>query len=1018
MRLLIEHYFPSLRAVHPPMKRLSSPSTRIAALTILLLLATGMVLALDPSVPFSHYTFRRWTHDDGLPQNTVQAIIQDETGYLWVATQEGLARFDGVRFVTFDRHSSPPLPANNVLCLTKGNRNELWIGMRNGGLARLVDGQRMDHFGVEAGIPNPFVRALLMDHHGTLWVGTRSGGLARSLQPAEALPVFQPVPALAETRILDLFEDRYGSLWIATEGKGLIRMRNGQIHRFSAADGLHSDTVWRVLQTRDGTIWASTYGGGLARLHGGSFVTMTVKDGLPSNRVTCLLEDHNGNLWVGFSGAGLARIHDGQINGLATKEPLATAVVTSLFEDREHNLWIGTMGRGLIRLGDSLFTTLGSSGGLASTMARCILEAHDGSLWTGTSSGGLQHFVQKGKRIVPAAVQPRLPATDVFALYEEPGGALWVGTYQQGVFRVDHGKIQRWTRHDGLPTNSVWALEGDEHGGVWAGTYGGGLAHITQNGITTYGPAQGLTSKLIRVLRHTRSGDLWIGTSGGGACVFRNGKIIANPGTAQIARETVMDIYEDPDGALWFGTNGAGLCRLRGGSFGCVTMAQGLLDDVAFRILEDAQGYLWMSCNHGIYRVSRKDLNDVLDGRRASVRCQVFGRTDGMPTSECNGGSQPSGWRSHDGKLWFPTPEGFVAVDAGSAPREGPPATVVVEGLRADGQVIPMNGASHLPAGTRTVEIDYTALTFRAPEQVRFQYRLSGLDENWIDVGARRTVNFNHLEPGKYSFVVRARNNLGRWSAPSSPLAFSIKPYFYQRLPVQLSALLLLLLGITGIAALRIHAHRRREQELEEKVKVATLRLWKAHEALENANAQLRELSLHDPLTGVPNRRNFDQTMALLWHQSVRTGTPLALLMIDIDRFKDYNDHLGHLAGDACLRQVATILRDTLRRGTDILARYGGEEFTVLLPATSTEVACQLAEDLRAAVEGAGITHPASSYGGVVTISIGVAATVASQETQPSDLIAASDEALYIAKANGRNRIECPPEATSSSSPA
>ncbi len=983
-------------------------SKKTGIVMALVLLGLGTAAPQDLPASFDRYTFRRWTRDDGLPQNSVQAIIQDSKGYLWLATQEGLARFDGVRFVVFDRHTSPALPANNVLSLVLEKGNSIWIGLRNGGLVRLVGQRHIDSSTASTGIASAFVRALLIDRNETLWVGTRGGGLMRASLLGPDAPSFTPVPALANTRILNLFEDTNGTLWIATEGQGLIRMRNGQVHRFHASDGLGTNTVWKTLQTRDGTLWAATYGGGLARFHGHSFIPLTTKDGLPANRVTCLLEDHAGTLWAGFAGAGLAQIRDGRVVATMTSGPLARATILSLLEDREHNVWVGTESHGLIRLGESLFTTLGTADGLTSPMVRCVLEAHDGSLWVGTSSGGLQHFVRQDGRMVLAAVQPHLPAADVFALYEEPGGRLWVGTYQQGVFLLDGKKLRRWDSNDGLPANTVWALEGDGRGGVWAGTYGGGLAHITRNGIETLGQAQGLTSRLIRVIRHTRNGELWVGTSGGGACVIRHGTVVANPGTSRIAHATVMDIYEDARGALWFGTNGAGLCRLFNGTFGCVTMAQGLLDDVAFRILEDARGRFWMSCNQGIYRVARKDLDAVLDHRRTTLACQVFGRTDGMPTDECNGGSQPSGWQTEDGTLWFATPEGCVAVDADTAPRGQPPTTIVIESLRADGKTIPLDRTPVLGPGTRAIEINYTALTFRAPEKIRFQYRLTGLGEAWIDAGTRRTAYFNHLEPGTYSLTVRARNNLGRWSAPASPLTFSIEPYFYQRLPVQLSALLMMLLGITALAGLRIHGHQRRERELEDKVAIATLRLRKAHEALEAANERLKELSLHDPLTGIPNRRSFDQTMALFWQQSLRTGAPLSLLMIDIDLFKDYNDRSGHLAGDACLRKVASILRDALRRRTDILARFGGEEFAVLLPSSSTATACQLAEDLRRAVESAGIEHPTSRHNGVLTISIGVASVVASPDMHPPDLIAASDAALYLAKAHGRNRIECP----------
>jgi len=335
-----------------------------------------------------------------------------------------------------------------------------------------------------------------------------------------------------------------------------------------------------------------------------------------------------------------------------------------------------------------------------------------------------------------------------------------------------------------------------------------------------------------------------------------------------------------------------------------------------------------------------------------------------------------------------------------------------VEAVRADGRKVRHNGAISLPPGTRSVEIDYTALTFLAPEKVTFQYRMSGLTAGWTDAGTRRTAYFNHLRPGRYRLQVRARSSLGRWGPPSPPVELNVKPFLYQRPAFQVGSLLALILIFVAVMLRRAHEHRRRERELEEKVTAATSRLQLAHEELERANAKLRDLSLRDPLTGVANRRRFDQALDLVWRQSLRTSAPVALLMVDIDRFKPYNDRFGHLAGDACLQQVAAVLARSFRRASDLLARYGGEEFAVLLPATDGPTACATAEELRRAVESAGINHPASEHGAVLTVSIGVATLIPQLGEGPETLIAAADGALYRAKDGGRNRVECLASAT------
>ncbi len=961
------------------------------------------VPALDPQVPVSHYTLRVWRVDDGLPQSTVQAIVQGPRGYLWLGTQEGLARFDGVRFTNFHRRSTPALPSNNVTALAVGRDEALWIGMRGGGLVRRTPGGTVDRAGADGpGASSLLVRSLLVDASGRLWVGTRGNGLFR-LEPGAGGPL-EPVEGFEGARILDLLEDREGRIWAATESRGVGIVEEDRIRWLRAPEDLPGNVVWCLLEDHAGTVWAGTFGSGLVRFGPGGPRVFTTADGLAGDKVTAIHEDGDGNLWVGHGDRGLSRLKDGTVTGDSRGTILADATVLALFEDHEKNLWVGTQRKGLVRLKDSRFTVWDAARGLESPMARVVMVDRDGVTWVGTSGGGLYRIDTRKGPASPARRVPALAGIDVFALHQTPDGALWVGTYQEGIFRFHRGTARRWTTADGLPENTVFALEDDGAGGLWVGTYGGGLAHLHHGTFDVITTDDGLPSNLLRVLHRDSEGTLWVGTSGGGVVTVRDGIVSRPRATRPLARATVLAIHEDGDGTFWFGTVNRGLCLLSGELFGCVTTGEGLHGDMVYTILDDLGGTLWMSSNHGITGVEKIRARAVVEGGLRHVTPLVYGRSDGMPTDECNGGSQPSGWRDGEGRLWFPTPEGVVALELPERDNQRLRIPVMVEEVRLDGVPLDLTGGVVVSPGFHVLEVDYTAITLASPEKVRFQFRLHGPDDRWTDAGPRRTAYFDHLPPGRYDFQVRG-GIAGRWGEPTPPLELLVRPRLVERLSFRIGSVLLLLLLAGGAIAARIRGHQRRERELEERIAEATSELRRAKEQLEAANFRLNELARVDPLTGVPNRRRFDETAASLWAACRRTGSWLSVLMIDIDCFKAYNDTYGHQAGDLALQRVTGVLRERLRRETDLLGRYGGEEFGVLLPDTPPLAAVGIAEELRLAVRGAAIAHESSEVASLVTVSIGVASIIPAGTSTFSMLIRAADQALYQAKAGGRDRV-------------
>ncbi len=513
-----------------------------------------------------------------------------------------------------------------------------------------------------------------------------------------------------------------------------------------------------------------------------------------------------------------------------------------------------------------------------------------------------------------------------------------------------------------------------------------------------YGARDGLTAATVLAILEDRDGNLWLGTEAGGLWRFAHGRFTNFTTREGLSDDTVLALYEDADGCLWIGTDGGGLNRYKDGRFSRFTRREGLFDDVQYAILEDGRGNLWMSCSRGIFRVRRAELEELAEGKRAAVVSQAFGRADGMRSAECSGFTQPAGWKTRDGRLWFPTIEGAVVIDPDRIRTNTLPPPVVIEQVLVDRRVLPRGDDSELEPGRGDLEFHYAGLSFVDPDRVSFRYMLEGFDREWIEAGSRRTAFYTNIPPGRYTFRVKAANNDGVWSDTDAVARFSLRPHFRQTAWFYGMCAVGLVLAGFGAARVRAARAKARERELEQIVAERTLQL-------EEANARFQQLSEVDALTGIANRRRFEETLAREWRRATRDGLSLSLVMIDIDYFKDFNDALGHQVGDQCLRRVAGEIREALTRPGDLVARYGGEEFAAVLPSTPSRGAAAVAEVLRLRVESMATRHPRAPSG-IVTISLGVATASPGDASSPESLVAMADEALYRAKRAGKNRVE------------
>jgi diguanylate cyclase (GGDEF)-like protein len=550
----------------------------------------------------------------------------------------------------------------------------------------------------------------------------------------------------------------------------------------------------------------------------------------------------------------------------------------------------------------------------------------------------------------------------------------------------------------GLTNDSVLSLLEDREGSLWIGTYAEGLNRRKDGRFTAFTPKEGLAHDTVNTLFEDRAGTLWIGTRGGGMQSFRDGRFTTYSTKNGLSDDLVFAFHQDQEGSLWIGTYGGGLNRLKDGRLTAVTRKQGLFDDVIHRIIEDDRGNVWMSCNKGIFRVAKKELDEVADGKRERLTSIAYGTADGMKSAECNGGS-PAGIRTREGKLWFPTIRGVVRIDPDHLPTNPLKPPVVIEEVRVDDRVAGRAPSLSLPPGTQTLEIQYTALSLVDPANVRFRYRLEGFEEAWVEAGGRRTAYYSRLPPGGYRFRVIASNNDGVWNEEGAALTVRVEPRLHETVWFRVLVLLFFALAGPVFHRLRVRRLERQKAELERLVAARTAEV-------EAANAELARLAREDAVTGVANRRALDLALEEEWRRAQRQGSDLSVILLDLDFFKILNDRQGHQAGDTCLRAVAQAVADSHRRAGELVARYGGEELAVVLPGIARDEAGLAAEALRRRVEDLALPHPASAVSPFVTVSLGVATRRPDGSNSPTDLVAAADKALYLAKQRGRNRVE------------
>jgi signal transduction histidine kinase/ligand-binding sensor domain-containing protein len=724
-----------------------------------------------------------------LPQNAVTAAVQLRDGYLWLGTYTGLVRFDGVRFVVFNDNNTPALKNNRITSLFEAPDGTLWIGHETGDVTRFKAG-RFEAVPVRAQWNGGKIFGIGADDAGDIWLLNSDGLLARVRDGKVLTPEAGSVVAIVE-----IAADGGGQIWVARNGK-VSALRNGELHALEFSLQTTDSYVQGICPARDGGLWVVTDN----RIRKWEGTQWTADRGIATWGVSPLVsfvELRNGLLAAGTADQGLFLISPtGESLHFARTNGLSHDWVRCLSEDREGNLWAGTgTGLNMLRPGNAM--TISPPDEWQGRAVLSVMSARDGSLWVGTEGAGV-YRLSDGAWSRFGYDNSGLKNSFVWSVMEDDAGQVWAGTWGGGIYVRRTNDFEAAPRLENffLPAPALLPAHG---GGLWIGT-GAGLLHYESNRMENFGRNAGLESPEVRSVVETTNGIVWFGMYGGGLGRLQDGHVRQFRKPDGLASDFVQCLHLETNGTLWIGTFGGGLSRLKNGEFASVGVEHGLPNNVICHIEDDGRGNFWMSSYGGIFRVARTELENCADGKQDSIYSLGYGTSDGLPTLECSGGLQPAGCRTADGRLWFPTSKGLVVLDPGNVTTNMLPPPVVIEEFRVDGRVATNNGAGpmHIPPGHQRFDFQFTALSLMSPERVRFRCRLEGLENEWVDLGTRRAVNYNFVPPGDYVFHVTACNNDNVWNETGVQFAFHVLPHFWQTAWFRTTAIVVLVLAASG----------------------------------------------------------------------------------------------------------------------------------------------------------------------------------------------------------------------------
>jgi ligand-binding sensor domain-containing protein/signal transduction histidine kinase len=815
----------------------------------------------------SPYFARTWLAEDGLPDNRVVGLAQTADGYLWVATQGGVVRFDGVRFQRVSFARFPGLIAGTMRVLILDQAGRIWLAKEEGGTLFCFDGAQVQMLTSVQGLPqNAAQSSMALDDEGCLWITYSTGEVIRYNKSGK-VDVFTAKDGLPGDGVCWLVCDRKGTLWFA-KGSHVGVYRDG---RFNVLQKFGSAAL-RIAAARAGGIWVCAgqqvlkFDENIATVELGKIIPNEAGS-RSSFEPSVLLEDHEGAVWVGTVSAGLYRCDGNTV----TKVEVSNPAILSLTEDREDNLWVGTRGGGLNRVHRCLTSMIKPADGFPFQGVQSVCQDATGALWLVGDNGVLVRG--QGANWTVQSPSGGLLPVHVTCAAADTIGSVWIGTWGGGLYNWADGQFNDLRLQAGLHQKSPRSLLVMHNGDLWIGTDSPAVLNRLRGGkLQEFALPPG--RRFIRAMAEDAVGNFWAGASDGMLLRVTGDALVDE--TAKSSSLSIRCLHAETNGDLWIGYGGAGVGRLRNGSVTRFSTDQGLPNDFVAQILTDNHGSVWFAGNQGIFRVREQDFDDLAKGLDTRVWPVVYGRNEGLPGLQASFDFCPDSLRASDDRLFFSMLTGLAEVQPDRVHLNQVPPIVIIERVVADDQILAAYQASdspfatnapvpaelaspgskneiRLPAGLQHVQFEFTALSFVAPEDVQFRYQLEGLDRGWVDAGTRRSAQYSHLPPGQYRFKVMACNNDHVWNDTGAVQAVIMEPHIWETLWFKMLVATAAFGIFSGTVAVVLrHRHRLQIQRLEELRTLERERARIARDLHDDLGLGLTEIGLLGDLASVP----------------------------------------------------------------------------------------------------------------------------------------------------------------------
>ncbi len=787
------------------------------------------------------YSVHVWTSDNGLPVNSIRAILQTPDGFIWLATEEGLVRFDGNSFLTFDPSNTAAFTVKDVKSLFLFHDSSMVVGFYHGDILSYKKLQFNRLFDRELNWIK-CVLSLAEDPGKGLWFGTDGMGLGH-LGFDGQITILTDKNGLPNTFIQALIEDRDTSLWIGTR-YGLCHLKNGIMKAYTVRDGLSNEDIRSLCFDVNGNLLIGTNGGGITIYSQGKFRPYTAFQKTFSRNILALFRDSKGGIWIGTN-SGLYFLREG---GIISSEGVSGNIINCVFEDREHTIWAGTEGSGLNALRPKIIKLFTEDEGLSDHTPGPVIKCPGGIIFVGTGKGAVNMISSAGIEKLEKKIG--LPQIPINSLAYDSSGMLWIGTDGAGIYGYTKDKTVHMTSADGLASDDIRALYVDRSGKLWVGTANAGINVLYNGKIELFNSKAGMSNEQVVCFLEDNKGRMLAGTNGGGINIIENGKIRWLSTETGLPDNVILSIYEDKEGYTWAGCGHGGLVLLEEDSAYIFNTDDGLYADGILQILEDHNGRFWMTSNKGIFSLSRNELIGYHDNKNDILRPVVFGKPEGMLTSECSGRVFPAGCIDEHNHIWVPTPRGLAMLDADKTSPLVSRLSILLTRVLVNNKEYDPLAPLVLDPGPVDIEFDYTTPSFLSPEKLQFKYMLVGFDYFWINAGNRRQAYYTHLPPGNYVFKVMAQGRNGQWTQEQRLFILRIRPFFYRTswFILSVTATLFLLAWLVIQSRVRKSREKILRRLVEERTKNLEQEIERRKEAQEESNETRLRLEESDRL--------------------------------------------------------------------------------------------------------------------------------------------------------------------------